>query len=60
METISDNVWRWLDIAKDMEQQGGLKNVTVFASSFNENRCVGRTEKGYSDMVSYRQKAVLQ
>ncbi|MFC1637799.1 hypothetical protein ACFL2R_00080 [Patescibacteria group bacterium] len=44
METISKGIWRWIDIAKDLEQQGGLKNVTIFSSSFNENRCAGKTE----------------
>jgi len=34
-------VWKWHDMIQDLEQQGGLENVTIDPFSVRPNNCMG-------------------
>jgi hypothetical protein len=40
-ETIVDGIWHWYDVASDLQEQGGLTDVTINPLSVEESSCGG-------------------
>jgi hypothetical protein len=50
--------WRWHDMVRDLEQQGGLTDVIIDPFSVGPNSCMGE-HKGNHFAVSWKKDALL-